>query len=44
MKTAETPENRKVKELMRKKGADLIRDQIAKWLKQLKEEYSLNLV
>eukprot|EP00041_Stephanoeca_diplocostata_P016092 m.312994 g.312994 ORF g.312994 m.312994 type:complete len:351 (-) comp20250_c0_seq1:244-1296(-) len=40
----ETPERRKVKDLMRKKGADLIRVQLEKWLKQLKEEYAVDLV
>jgi activator of HSP90 ATPase len=40
----DTPERRKVKELVRKKGADLIRKQLVKWNKELKEEYSLDLV
>jgi len=40
----ETVARRKVKELMRKKGGDAIRTQLAKWLKMLKEEYAIDMV
>jgi len=44
MSTSESPETRKVKELVRTKGRDLIRVQLTKWNTELKEEYSVNLV
>jgi len=40
----ESAARKKVKELVRKKGSDLIRVQLGKWLKALKEEYALDLV
>eukprot|EP00039_Didymoeca_costata_P025065 m.12225 g.12225 ORF g.12225 m.12225 type:complete len:349 (+) comp4618_c0_seq1:81-1127(+) len=44
LSSEETPERRKVKEIVRKKGAELIRSQLAKWLQKLKQEYSVDLV
>lgn len=40
----ETSDRRKVKDLVRKAGAELIRTQIAKWLVDLKEKYAQNLI
>lgn len=40
----ETSERKKVKEIMRKKGGDLVRTQLATWLRMLKEEYASDLV
>jgi len=39
-----TPERNKVKDIVRKKIAELIRQQLAKWFTLLKEEYAVNLV
>ncbi|XP_021379677.1 activator of 90 kDa heat shock protein ATPase homolog 2-like [Mizuhopecten yessoensis] len=39
-----TDESYKVKEMMRKKGQDLVRKQIAKYMKELKEEYGKGIV
>ena len=42
---AEVEESRrKVKELMRKKGAELVRGALATWMKKLKGEYATSLV
>jgi activator of HSP90 ATPase len=40
----ETPERRKVKELIRKKGAELFRAQLATWMVKLKKEYAISLI
>ena len=40
----ETPGRRKVKDLIRKAGAELIRKQIGEWLTALKEQYASNLI
>jgi len=39
-----TSDRRKVKDLVRKAGADLIRDQLTKWLDQLKTQYAADLI
>lgn len=44
MDSDETADRRKVKDLMRKKGANLVRGQLEKWMKLLKEEYATNLI
>eukprot|EP00051_Salpingoeca_urceolata_P011071 m.136463 g.136463 ORF g.136463 m.136463 type:complete len:346 (+) comp16973_c0_seq3:340-1377(+) len=44
LKSAETPESRKVKDLVRKKGATIIQDQLSKWLKAFKEDYTKGMV
>lgn len=40
----ETAENRKVKDLLRKRGAVTVRQQLKKWLSELKEEYSRDVI
>lgn len=42
--STETPENRKVKDLLRKRGATEVRQQLKKWLTELKEEYSKDII
>ena len=44
LKSAESPAARKVKELVRKRGGELIRAQLAKWTDQLKQEYAADLI
>lgn len=44
MTSDETPERRKVKDLMRKKGAELLREQLGKWMVALKKEYAVDLI
>lgn len=44
MDSEETSERRKVKELVRKKCTELVRGQLGKWMKLLKEEYSTDLI
>lgn len=40
----ETPARRKVKDLVRTKGAKVLRAQIGLWLKLMREEYAINLI
>ena len=44
MKTKDTPALHKIKDIVRRKGLEVVQQQCARWLKDLKEKYCANMV